>query len=254
MDEPRIIIHGAREHNLRGIDLELPRDRLIVFTGVSGSGKSSLAFDTIYAEGQRRYIESLSSGARQYVGQMHRPEVDRIEGLSPAIAIQQKAGDSNPRSTVATVTEIYDYLRVLFARLGAIECCGRPVGRQSTAEIIERLRALPDRSRIQLLAPVARQRRGEFKDVFDDARKAGFVRVRVDGEVLDLSGSIELDRQRRHDIEIVVDRLVVKPDLGSRLDDSVELAMRHGEGGPMMAWLTSGAAQNTSLSAHTPRL
>ncbi|NUQ00191.1 MAG: excinuclease ABC subunit UvrA, partial [Armatimonadetes bacterium] len=230
MDEPQIIIQGAREHNLRNVSLSLPRDKLIVITGVSGSGKSSLAFDTIYAEGQRRYIESLSTSARQYVGQLHRPDVDRIEGLSPAIAIQQKATDANPRSTVATVTEIYDYLRVFFARLGAIECCGRPVGRQSASEIVQRILELPPRTRLQILAPLARQRRGEFKDVFDDARKAGFVRVRVNGEVLDLSGSIELDRQRRHDLEIVVDRLVVKPEIASRLADSVELALRHGEG------------------------
>ncbi len=230
MDNSRIKVYGAREHNLQGVNLELPRDRLIVFTGVSGSGKSSLAFDTIYAEGQRRYVESLSTSARQYAGQLRRPEVDRIEGLSPAIAIQQKSTDSNPRSTVATVTEIYDYLRVFFARLGCIECCGRPVGRQSSSEITERILALPERSRIQLLAPVARQRRGEFRDVFEEARKAGFVRVRVNGEVLDLSRPIELDRQRRHDIEIVIDRLVVKPEVATRLADSVELALRHGEG------------------------
>ena len=226
----RIIISGAREHNLRSVDLELPRDRLIVFTGVSGSGKSSLAFDTIYAEGQRRYVESLSAGARQHLGQLKRPEVDRIEGLSPAIAIGQKTSDSNPRSTVATVTEIYDYLRVFYARLGGIVCCGQPVGRQTTEEMCERLMALPPRSRVQLLAPVARLRKGEFQDVFDDARRAGFVRVRVDGEVLDLSERIELDRQRRHDIEIVVDRLVIKPEISTRLADSLDLGLRHGEG------------------------
>ncbi|MBI5833411.1 MAG: excinuclease ABC subunit UvrA [Armatimonadetes bacterium] len=226
----RIIITGAREHNLRSVDLELPRDRLIVFTGVSGSGKSSLAFDTIYAEGQRRYIESLSAGARQHMGQLKRPDVDRIEGLSPAIAIGQKTSDSNPRSTVATVSEIYDYLRVLYARLGGIVCCGQPVGRQTTEEMTERLLALPPRSRVQLLAPVARLRKGEFQDVFDDARRAGFVRVRVDGEVLDLSERIELDRQRRHDIEIVVDRLVIKPEIRTRLADSLDLGLRHGEG------------------------
>jgi len=225
-----IHIHGAREHNLRGIDLSLPRDRLIVFTGVSGSGKSSLAFDTLYAEGQRRYIESLSTAARAYVGQMHRPDVDRIDGLSPTIAIGQKATDSNPRSTVATVTELYDYLRVLYARLGFIVCCGQMVGRQTPDEIHARIMALPARSRIQLLAPVALARKGEFQDVFDDGRKAGFVRVRVDGEVLDLSASIALDRQRRHTVELVVDRLVVKPEIASRLADSLELALRHGGG------------------------
>ncbi|MCC7494016.1 MAG: excinuclease ABC subunit UvrA [Fimbriimonadaceae bacterium] len=230
MAEPRICITGAREHNLRGIDLELPRDKLIVLTGVSGSGKSSLAFDTIYAEGQRRYIESLSAGARQHLGSLKRPDVERIEGLSPAIAIQQKSTDSNPRSTVATVTEIYDYLRVLYARLGQIECCGQLVGRQTTQEIIDRIRALPDRSRIQLLAPLARQRRGEFREVFEDARKAGFLRVRVDGTVMELAQEIRLDRQRRHDLELVVDRLVIKSDLGSRLSDSIELTLRHGEG------------------------
>ncbi|MBI2297942.1 MAG: excinuclease ABC subunit UvrA, partial [Armatimonadetes bacterium] len=230
MPEARIVIQGAREHNLQNVSLELPRDRLIVFTGVSGPGKSSLAFDTIYAEGQRRYIESLSTGARQFVGQLHRPDVDRIEGLSPAIAIQQKAGDSNPRSTVATVTEIYDYLRVFWARLGPIECCGHPVGRQTSSEIVERLLDLPDRSRVQLLAPLARQRRGEFRDVFDDARRAGFVRVRVDGEIHDLAAAPELDRNRRHDVEIVVDRVVIKPDIRNRLADSVELALTHGQG------------------------
>ena len=230
MPDPRIAILGAREHNLQNVSLELPRDRLIVFTGVSGSGKTSLAFDTIYAEGQRRYIESLSTTARQYVGQLHRPDVDRIEGLSPAVAIQQKATSSNPRSTVATVTEIYDYLRVFYARLGTIECCGRPVGRQTTSEIIERILELPQHSRIQLLAPIARQRRGEFREVFEDARASGFVRVRVDGEVLDLSSPIRLDRQRRHDLELVIDRLVVKPDIRTRLADSVELALQHGEG------------------------
>ncbi len=229
-DHGQIVVVGAREHNLCSVNVDLPRDQLIVVTGVSGSGKSSLAFDTIYAEGQRRYVESLSAGARQHLGQLRRPDVDRIDGLSPAIAIGQKAGDNNPRSTVATVTEIYDYLRVLYARLGGIVCCGQPVGRQTTTDMAERLQALPLRSRIQLLAPVARARRGQFQELFDDARRAGFVRVRVDGAVLDLSDDIRLDGSRRHDVELVVDRLVLRADVGVRLLDSLELALRHGEG------------------------
>lgn len=228
----RIIIRGAREHNLRGIDLELPRHQLIVFTGVSGSGKSSLAFDTLHAEGQRRYIESLSPSARSFLGQMEKPEVDHIDGLSPTISIDQKATGHNPRSTVATVTEIYDYLRVLFARVGTPHCtrCGRPIGAQTLDEILQQILSLPLGTRLQILAPIATSRKGEFQDVFEEARKAGFVRVRVDREVLDLSDDIRLDRQRRHDIEIVVDRLILREGIRSRLAESVELALEYGNG------------------------
>jgi len=254
MPTPNLVIRGAREHNLRAVDLELPSHQLIVFTGVSGSGKSSLAFDTLYAEGQRRYIESLSSGARAFLGQMERPDVDRIDGLSPAISIDQKATGHNPRSTVATVTEIYDYLRVLFARIGTPHCvrCGRPIGAQTTEEVLEQILALPDRSRIQILAPIAHGRRGEFQDVFDDARRAGFVRVRVDGEVLDLSEDIRLDRRRRHDIDLVVDRLVLKPDIRSRLADSVELALEHGEGNLIVNVVELGPDHQTTLPGPPP--
>src|SRR5579884_2772013 len=207
-----IVIRGAREHNLKNIDLELPRDRLIVITGLSGSGKSSLAFDTIYAEGQRRYVESLSSYARQFLGQMDKPDVDHIEGLSPAISIDQKSTSHNPRSTVGTVTEIWDYLRLLYARIGHPHCpnCGREVSSQSVEQIVDAVTALPDGTRLMLLAPLVRARKGEYKNVFEDMRRAGYVRVRVDGEIRDLSEEIELDKYKQHTIEVVVDRLVIR--------------------------------------------
>lgn len=222
-----IIVKGARENNLKNIDLEIPRDKLVVFTGLSGSGKSSLAFDTIYAEGQRRYVESLSSYARQFLGQMEKPDVDYIEGLSPAISIDQKTTSKNPRSTVGTVTEIYDYLRLLWARIGVPHCpeCGKEIKQQTIDQIIDQLMAMPEGCRIQVMAPVVRGRKGEYQKVFEDARKSGYVRVRVDGSIYDLSEEIKLNKNIKHNIEIVVDRLVIKRDITQRLTDSVETAL-----------------------------
>ncbi len=224
-----IVVRGAREHNLKNVDVTIPRNKLVVITGVSGSGKSSLAFDTIYAEGQRRYVESLSAYARQFLGRMDKPDVEYIEGLSPAISIDQKGVSHNPRSTVGTVTEIYDYLRLLFARVGRPHCykCGRPVERQTVQQIVDSVLALPERTRLQILAPMVRRRKGEHKEVFENARQAGFVRVRVNGEVHDLSEQFDLDKQKWHTIEIVVDRLVSgdSADVG-RVTDSVETALR----------------------------
>ena len=232
MPEEFIDIRGAREHNLRNIDLKLPKDNLIVFTGVSGSGKSSLAFDTVYAEGQRRYIESLSAYARQFLGQLEKPDVDFIGGLSPSISIDQKSGGNNPRSTVATITEIYDYLRVLFARVGTPHCleCGAPVGAQTTEAIIDQIVNLPPQTRILILAPIVSGRRGEYREHLEDALKAGFVRARIDGQIYDLPAEVQLDRNQRHNIEIVVDRIVIKPDVRSRVAEAVETALRMGEG------------------------
>jgi excinuclease ABC subunit A len=223
-----IIIKGAREHNLKNVDLVLPRNRLIVITGLSGSGKSSLAFDTIYAEGQRRYVESLSSYARQFLGQMEKPDVDYIEGLSPAISIDQKSTSRNPRSTVGTVTEIYDYLRLLFARIGIPHCynCGREISSQSSEQIVDSIMELPEGSRIQLLAPLVRGRKGEYTKLFEEIAKEGFARVRVDGETKELREKIVLDKKRKHTIEVIVDRLVMKPDIRKRLTDSVETTLR----------------------------
>ena len=221
-----IKIKGAREHNLKNIDIEIPRDELVVFTGLSGSGKSSLAFDTIYAEGQRRYVESLSSYARQFLGQMDKPDVDYIDGLSPAISIDQKTTSQNPRSTVGTVTEIYDYMRLLWARIGTPHCpkCGKEIHQQTIDQIIDRLMALPEKTRVQLLAPVIRGKKGEHSKVFEDARRQGYVRVRVDGEIHDLSEEFKLAKTKKHSIEIVVDRVVIRPDARGRITDSVETA------------------------------
>ncbi len=223
-----IIIRGARENNLKNIDVEIPRDKLVVVTGLSGSGKSSLAFDTIYAEGQRRYVESLSSYARQFLGQMDKPDVDSIDGLSPAISIDQKTTSRNPRSTVGTVTEIYDYLRLLWARVGVPHCpkCGKEIRQQTVDQIIDQLLTLPERAKLQILAPVVRGRKGEHAKVFEDARRAGFVRARADGSMFDLSEEIRLDKNKKHSIEIVVDRIVLKPDITRRLTDSVETALK----------------------------
>ena len=228
MGREKLIVRGAREHNLQNIDLELPRERLVVITGLSGSGKSSLAFDTIYAEGQRRYVESLSAYARQFLGLMEKPDVDAIEGLSPAISIEQKTVSRNPRSTVGTVTEVYDYLRLLWARVGIPHCpnCGQPVMRQSAAQVVERVLGLGEGTRIEILAPLVRGRKGEFKDLFERSRKEGFVRARVDGETYDLNEVPKLNRYENHDIAVVVDRLVVKEADRSRLADSVETALR----------------------------
>ena len=221
-----IRIRGANEHNLKNVDVDIPRDALVVFTGLSGSGKSSLAFDTIYAEGQRRYMESLSSYARQFLGQMEKPNVEKIEGLSPAISIDQKSTNRNPRSTVGTVTEIYDYFRLLYARIGIPHCpnCGKEIRQQTIDQIIDQILALPEGTRIQVLAPVVRGRKGEHAKVLEDARRSGYVRVRADGSLYDLSEDIPLEKNRKHHIEIVVDRLIVRPDLGQRLTDSVETA------------------------------
>jgi excinuclease ABC subunit A len=235
-----LVIHGAREHNLRNITLELPRDALIVFTGLSGSGKSSLAFDTIYAEGQRRYVESLSSYARQFLGQMEKPDVDFIEGLSPAISIDQKSTSRNPRSTVGTITEVYDYLRVLFARVGHPHCynCGRPIGRQTPDQIVDQVMELPEGTRFQVLAPVVRGRKGEYEKLLQDLARKGYPRARIDGEVRDLSEPIRLPRNYKHTIEVVVDRLVAKPDIRRRVADSIEQALELAEGIASVAVVT----------------
>ena len=226
MSLDKIVVHGAREHNLKDVDVTIPRDKLVVLTGLSGSGKSSLAFDTIYAEGQRRYVESLSSYARMFLGQMEKPDVDMIDGLSPAISIDQKTTSKNPRSTVGTVTEIYDYLRLLYARIGIPHCpiCGREIKQQTIDQIVDQVLALPERTKIQVMAPVVRGRKGEHQKEFEAARKSGFVRARVDGLLYDLNEKIQLEKNRKHTIEIVVDRLVVKPDIRSRLADSIETA------------------------------
>ncbi|MDD4689045.1 MAG: excinuclease ABC subunit UvrA [Eubacteriales bacterium] len=232
MANDKIVIKGARENNLKNIDLEIPRDKLVVITGLSGSGKSSLAFDTLYAEGQRRYVESLSSYARQFLGQMDKPAVDNIEGLSPAISIDQKTTSRNPRSTVGTVTEIYDYMRLLYARIGVPHCpqCGKEIKQQSIDQITDKIKDLPEGTKFQVLAPVIRGKKGEHTKIFEDAKKSGYVRVRVDGNVYDLAEEIRLEKNIKHNIEIVIDRLAAKPDMDKRLTDSVETAMKQADG------------------------
>src|SRR5581483_11866474 len=227
----KIVIKGAREHNLKNIDVELPRNKLIVITGLSGSGKSSLAFDTIYAEGQRRYVESLSTYARQFLEQMEKPDIDSIEGLSPAISIEQKTTSRNPRSTVATITEIYDYLRLLFARVGHAFCynCGREITQQSVQQIVDRLCAWPEGTRIHVLAPVVRDRKGEYKKELNDLRRAGFVRAKIDGQLVELGEDINLNKNQRHTIEVMVDRLAIRRGIEKRLSDSLEVAFKYGE-------------------------
>lgn len=228
----KIVIKGARAHNLKNVNLEIPRDKLIVFTGLSGSGKSSLAFDTIYAEGQRRYVESLSAYARQFLGQMDKPDVDYIEGLSPAISIDQKTTSNNPRSTVGTVTEIYDYLRLLFARIGHVHCpkCGKPISQQTVSQMVDQILTYPPRTRLQILAPLVRGRKGEHQKLLENIKKQGYVRVRVDGEVRDLAEPIPLDKNKKHNIEVVVDRIIVKEGIEQRLADSLETALKLAEG------------------------
>ncbi|MFL5956381.1 MAG: excinuclease ABC subunit UvrA, partial [Solirubrobacterales bacterium] len=223
----QIVVSGAREHNLKDVTVALPRDALVVITGLSGSGKSSLAFDTIYAEGQRRYVESLSAYARQFLGQMDKPDVDSIEGLSPAISIDQKTTSRNPRSTVGTVTEIYDYLRLLWSRVGHPHChvCGRPIAGQSTEQIIDQVMELTEGTRFMVEAPVVRGRKGEYKDLLEDLRGEGFTRAKIDGEVVLLEDEIELDKKYKHDISVVVDRLRMREDLRKRLADSIETAV-----------------------------
>ncbi|MCM1236651.1 MAG: ABC-ATPase UvrA, partial [Ruminococcus flavefaciens] len=227
-----IKIRGAKEHNLKGIDLDVPRDEFVVFTGLSGSGKSSLAFDTIYAEGQRRYMESLSSYARMFLGRMEKPNVESIEGLSPAISIDQKSTNRNPRSTVGTVTEIYDYYRLLYARIGIPHCpnCGKEIRRQTVDQIVDEIMTYAEGTRLQLLAPVVRGRKGEHAKVFASARRAGYVRVVVDGHIYDLSEEISLEKNKKHTIEIMVDRLVVRAGIEKRLTDSIENVLRLADG------------------------
>ncbi|MFN2135193.1 MAG: excinuclease ABC subunit UvrA, partial [Candidatus Promineifilaceae bacterium] len=259
MSLDKIVVRGAREHNLKNLDVEIPRDKLVVITGLSGSGKSSLAFDTIFAEGQRRYVESLSAYARQFLGQMEKPDVDQIEGLSPAVSIDQKGVSHNPRSTVGTVTEIYDYLRLLYARAGVPHCpvCGRSVMPQSAEQIVSDVLHMPQGSRIQILAPLVQGRKGQHQSVIDDVRKAGFVRVRVNGQVYNVDDPIELDRYKNHDIEAVVDRLVVRYEPHdeneearsdrSRLTDSIETALRLGGGIVIVNDVTDKAAPADQL-------
>ncbi len=227
----KIVIKGAKEHNLKNINLEIPRDKLVVITGLSGSGKSSLAFDTLYAEGQRRYVESLSSYARQFLGLMEKPDVQSIEGLSPAISIDQKTTSKNPRSTVGTVTEIYDYIRLLYARIGVPYCpnCGKKIEKQTIDQIVDNIMELKEGTRIQVLAPVVRGRKGEYTKQLQEFQKDGFVRVRIDGQMYELSDDIELDRKKKHNIDLIVDRLVIKEDIISRLTESVETALKHAD-------------------------
>ena len=228
----KLIVKGAREHNLKNIDVEIPRDKLVVISGLSGSGKSSLAFDTIFAEGQRRYVESLSAYARQFLGRMDKPDVDYIEGLSPAISIEQKTTHKNPRSTVGTVTEIYDYYRLLYARIGKPHCpvCGKEINEQSTDQIIDAIMNLGEGARVQILAPVIRGKKGEHTKILDDARKAGYVRARIDGLMVELEDSIKLDKQKKHTIELVIDRIIIKEGIRKRLADSVEAALAASNG------------------------
>ena len=219
----KIVVKGARVHNLKNVDVTIPRDKLVVFTGLSGSGKSSLAFDTLYAEGHRRFVESLSSYARMFLGQLDKPDVDQIEGLSPAISIDQKTTSRNPRSTVGTVTEIYDYLRLLYARIGIPHCpiCGEEIKQQSVDEIVSRIETFEEGTRFIVLAPVVSAKKGMHEKVFEDARKSGYVRVRVDGSMYDLSETISLDKNLKHDVDIVVDRLVMRGDIRSRIAESI---------------------------------
>ena len=242
MSQDKIVVVGARENNLKNVTVEIPRDKLVVVTGLSGSGKSSLAFDTIYAEGQRRYVESLSAYARQFLGQMDKPDIDHIDGLSPAISIDQKSASKNPRSTVGTVTEIYDYLRLLYARVGIPYCPNGhgPIERQSTDQIVEAAKSLPEGTKLQILAPVVRGRKGEYKSVLQDINKAGYVRVRVDGEMYEVTDDIPMDRYKQHTIEVVVDRVVIKEGLDRRLADSIEAALKMGSGLVTLSFESAG--------------
>ncbi len=248
-----IKIRGANENNLKNIDVDIPRNELVVLTGLSGSGKSSLAFDTIYAEGQRRYMESLSSYARQFLGQMEKPDVESIEGLSPAISIDQKSTNHNPRSTVGTVTEIYDYFRLLYARIGIPHCpkCGKEIKKQTVDQMVDQIMGLPEGSKIQLLAPVVRGRKGTHAKLFEQAKKSGYVRVRVDGNLYELSEEIALDKNIKHNIEIIVDRLVVKPGIEKRMTDSVESVLALAEG-LLIVDIIGGEPMNFSQSFSCP--
>jgi len=249
----QITIRGVRVHNLKNIDVEIPRDKLVILTGLSGSGKSSLAFDTVYAEGHRRFVESLSSYARMFLGQLDKPDIDSIEGLSPSISIDQKTTSKNPRSTVGTVTEIYDYLRLLYARVGVPHCpvCGKEIRQQTTDGIIDRIMALGEGERFMVLAPVVRAQKGMHEKVLSDAKKSGYVRVRVDGNMYELSEEIKLDKNIRHKIEVVVDRLVCRPDIRSRLGDSVETALNLADGHLLIVTVPrEGEARELEFSTH----
>jgi excinuclease ABC subunit A len=251
MAEPEFIsVRGAREHNLKGVTIDIPKKKLVVFTGVSGSGKSSLAFDTLYAEGQRRYVESLSAYARQFLGQMEKPKYDTIRGLSPTISIEQKAASNNPRSTVGTVTEVHDYLRVLYANIGVQHCstCGRKVGKQSAQQIVDEIMKSPAGTKVQLLAPIVTNRKGEHKDLLVDAQKRGFSRARIDGKLRSLEEKIELDKKSKHDVELIIDRVVLKPDLRARLTDSVEQALKEGKGVLIVTDENGTAAADRTMS------
>ena len=249
METRDIRVKGARVHNLKNVDMELPRNKFICFSGVSGSGKSSMAFDTLYAEGQRRYVASLSAYARQFLGQMEKPDVDQITGLAPTISISQKSGGQNPRSTVGTITEIYDYLRVLFARCGTPHCveCGSEIGAQTRDHIVRRLASLEAGTRIHVLAPVVRERKGEYHELFEDLQRDGYLRVRVDGQIFTLDDPPGLDRYSRHNIEVVIDRLVIRVETGSRLDEAVDTALTMGEGAFVVA---AEGAEDWLLSAN----
>ena len=255
-DLSRLVVKGAREHNLRNVDLDLPRDAMIVFTGLSGSGKSSLAFDTIFAEGQRRYVESLSAYARQFLGQVDKPDVDFIEGLSPAVSIDQKSTSKNPRSTVGTITEIYDYMRLLWARVGRPYCpvCGEPVIKQTPQQIVDQLLELEEGTRFQVLAPVVRGRKGEFVDLFKELTAKGYSRARVDGELIQLSDPPKLGKQFKHTIEVVVDRLVVKEGISQRLTDSIETALGLAEGRVLAEFVDLEADRPDRLRAFSENL
>ena len=248
-----IKIRGANEHNLKNISVDIPRNELVVLTGLSGSGKSSLAFDTIYAEGQRRYMESLSSYARQFLGQMEKPDVESIEGLSPAISIDQKSTNRNPRSTVGTVTEIYDYFRLLYARIGIPHCpkCGKEIMKQTVDQMVDVIMELPERTKIQIMAPVVRGRKGEHVKLLEQAKKSGYVRVRIDGNMYELSDDISLEKNKKHNIEIVVDRLSVKEGIEKRLTDSIETALKLAEG-LMMVDVIGQEPMNFSQSFSCP--
>ena len=253
MPKQYIKIRGANEHNLKNISLDIPRNELVVLTGLSGSGKSSLAFDTIYAEGQRRYMESLSSYARQFLGQMEKPDVESIEGLSPAISIDQKSTNRNPRSTVGTVTEIYDYMRLLYARIGIPHCpkCGREIRKQTVDQMVDQIMTLPERTKIQLLAPMVRGRKGRHEKILEQAKRSGYVRVMIDGNLHELSEEITLEKNIKHNIEIVVDRLVVKPGIEKRLTDSIETVMKLSDG-LMIVDVADGEPINCSQSFSCP--
>ncbi len=259
MSQEKIVVVGAREHNLKNVTVEIPRDKLVVISGISGSGKSSLAFDTIFAEGQRRYVESLSAYARQFLGRLDKPDVDYIEGLSPAVSIDQRGVSHNPRSTVGTVTEVYDYLRLLYARIGIPHCpiCGREVRQQSAQEIVEAVERLPEGSRILILSPLVRGRKGTHQAVIEELRRSGFIRARVDGSVREVEEAIELDRYKKHDIEAVVDRLIIQAEEGAegrsfrtRLTDSVETALQWGDGTMIVANLSGDPPADIPFSEH----